>query len=160
MTAIGCDYNPEDVALWHVQAVGDADDLLASRFVCDGHLDSAKGVVGHGGREYRVTALADDVELTPAEKFARFHESNPAVYQVMVGLAREWVARTGHRKLGINSLVERVRWEIAMRTNDPDFKINNNLAPWYSRMIMKQEPDLDGLFELRKSIADEWAAAA
>ncbi|MFC6017238.1 hypothetical protein ACFP2T_13600 [Plantactinospora solaniradicis] len=157
---ITCDYNAADVAVWHVQAVGDADDLLASRFVCGLHLDPAKDVVGHGGREYRVTALDGDVELTPAEKFTRFHESNPAVYQVMVGLAREWVSRTGRQKLGINSLVERVRWEIAMKTNDPDFKINNNLAPFYSRMIMRQEPDLADLFELRKSIADEWAAAA
>lgn len=98
----------------------------------------------------------DDVAPSPAEKFEQFHEENQAVYAAMVALSRQWVGRTGRRKLGINSLIERVRWEIALRTNDPDFKINNNHAPFYSRLIMRQEPDLADLFDVRRSAADEW----
>lgn len=91
-----------------------------------------------------------------AGRFEEFHRDNPLVYATLCSLARQWLARTGRHKLGINSLVERVRWEIAMRTNDPDFKINNNYAPYYARLIMATESDLDGLFELRTSAADEW----
>lgn len=90
-----------------------------------------------------------------AEKFEQFHADNPVVYATLCSLAREWVARTG-RPAGIGQLTERCRWEIAMRTNDPQFKINNNYRPYYARLIMISEPDLTGIFELRPSAADEW----
>jgi hypothetical protein len=35
-----------------------------------------------------------------------------------------------------------------------DFKLNNNYRAHYARLIMHQEPDLDGIFELRRSKAD------
>lgn len=93
---------------------------------------------------------------TTAQRFEKFHVDNPLVYSMLCRLARAWLRNTGRHKLGINALVERVRWEIAMRTNDPDFKINNNFAPYYARLIMHEQSDLDGLFELRTSDADEW----
>lgn len=99
--------------------------------------------------------MTDDVETT-AEKFEQFHEDNPAVYATLCGLAREWLARTGKPRIGIGQLTERCRWEIAMRTNDPEFKINNNYRAYYARLMMANEPDLAGIFELRMSAADEW----
>lgn len=100
-------------------------------------------------------AEPEDDSLSSGEKFWRYHEANPAIYSVLVAFAREWRDRTGRPKLGINSLIERVRWEVAVRTNDPDFKINNNYGPWFSRLIMRQEPDLVGLFQTRRSAADD-----
>jgi hypothetical protein len=70
------------------------------------------------------------------------------------------VSRTGRHKLGIKTLYERARWEIALATTDADFKLNNNFTAWYSRLIMAQEPDLAGLFDLRTSKADLWIAGA
>ena len=59
----------------------------------------------------------------------------------------------------LSLLIGRVRWVLAMRTNSVDYKINNNYAPFYSRLIMEQEPDLRGMFRLRRSVADgRWAA--
>lgn len=95
---------------------------------------------------------------TSSEQFEQFHADNPRVYTVLVGLAREWVRRTGQHKLGIATLFERARWEIAIATNDPDFKLNNNYRAYYARLIMLQESDLQGMFELRQSAADEWLA--
>lgn len=97
---------------------------------------------------------------TPAEKFEQFHHDNPAVYQALCDLARQWINSTGRRKIGIGALVERVRWDIAIATSDPDFKINNNHRPFYARLIMAQEPDLADVFDLRTSIADEWTPGA
>jgi hypothetical protein len=88
--------------------------------------------------------------------FERFHAENPHVYWLMVMLARQWVERTGRGKLGAQMLLERARWEIAMRTSDPEYKMNNNWGAYYARLIMYQEPDLDGLFDLRASEADWW----
>jgi hypothetical protein len=97
-------------------------------------------------------------QLTLTDRFERFHARNPRVYQTLVRLAREWVARFGGHKLGIANLYERARWEIALATSDPDYKLNNSYTPYYARLIMLQEPDLDGLFNLRESEADEWLA--
>jgi len=73
-------------------------------------------------------------------------------------LAREWVARFGSHKLGIATLYERARWEIALATTDADFKLNNNFRAYYARLIMAHESDLEGLFDLRASKADQWIA--
>lgn len=95
-----------------------------------------------------------------ARRFDEFHADNPRVYDVLVRLAREWVAATGHPKLGIKTLYERARWEIALATSDADFKLNNNWTAFYARLIMHNEPDLDGMFDLRTSEADDWIAQA
>lgn len=91
-----------------------------------------------------------------AKRFEQFHQDNPLVYETLCRLAREWLARTGRRKLGIGQLTERCRWEIALRTNDPEYKINNNYRAYYARLMMANESDLDDLFDTRSSAADEW----
>lgn len=105
-------------------------------------------------------ATADDEDtdnrLTSGERFDTFHSANPAVYATLVRLAREWVRATGRHRVGIDMLCARCRWDIALRTSDPDFKINNNFKPYYARLIQKQEADLVDLFEVRRSGADEW----
>jgi hypothetical protein len=103
--------------------------------------------------------LALVFDATIADRFEEFDRENPDVYRVLVRLAREWVARTGHHKLGIATLFEIARWEIALATSDPEFKLNNSYRAYYARLIHKQEPDLDGLFDLRASAADAWIAA-
>jgi hypothetical protein len=104
--------------------------------------------------------MTEQLCLTWTEEtaFDRFHGDNPRVYEVLVRLAREWVGRFGSHKLGIATLYERARWEISLATNDADFKLNNNFRAYYARLIMAQEPDLAGLFDLRASKADEWIA--
>jgi len=96
--------------------------------------------------------------MTITTRFLEFHQENPNVYRVLVRLARDWVAKTGRRKLAIKTLYERARWEIAMQTTDPEYKINNNFTAFYARLIMAQEPDLAGIFDLRTSEADKWIA--
>lgn len=91
-----------------------------------------------------------------SDKFEQFHTENPRVYTTLVRLAREWINRTGRQKLGIKTLYERARWEIALATSDPDYRLNNNYTAYYARLIMHQEPDLDGMFDLRVSEADQW----
>jgi len=101
-----------------------------------------------------------DGPVTLAEKFEKFDRENPAVYAAFVRLADEWARRTGGRKIGIGALAERVRWELALQTNDPDYKINNNFRAFYVRKLIKEHPRFAPLFELRRSVADEWVKAA
>lgn len=81
--------------------------------------------------------------------FAEFHRENPHVYAKLVALARQ--ARScGRLRLGMKMLFEVVRWHHAIETTDPKFKINNNLASRYARLIMTTERDLGRMFELRE----------
>lgn len=93
---------------------------------------------------------------TTAARFEEFHRHNPNVYRTLVRLAREWVNTTGRNKLGISVLFERARWDLAIEAQSEDFKLNNSYRAFYSRLIHMQEPDLNGLFELRRSKADQF----
>ena len=86
---------------------------------------------------------------TAREKFEQYHRDHPEVYRELVRLAYEWY-NNGHAKLGMQTLIERVRWEFHMYGKYYDgFKINNNFSPYYARKIMREHPELEGLFELR-----------
>jgi hypothetical protein len=93
---------------------------------------------------------------TTASRFEDFHRNNGHVYRTLVRFAREWVNQTGRHKLGMKSLYERARWDLAIDTNDPDYRLNNDFTAFYARLIEAREPDLAGLFELRRSAADQW----
>ena len=91
-----------------------------------------------------------DIELTPAEKFERFHELNPQVFSALEKMTTELTNR-GRKRIGIKMLFEVLRWNYYMDTNDPnsDFKINNNYAPYYSRLLIDKHPEWANVFELR-----------
>lgn len=93
---------------------------------------------------------------TTASRFEEFHRQNGHVYRTLVRLAREWVNRTGQQKLGMKSLYERARWDLAIETSDPEFQLNNSYTAYYARLIQALEPDLADLFETRASAADQW----
>lgn len=83
-----------------------------------------------------------------ADAFQTFDESNPHVYTALVQMARDLVNR-GHRRIGMKMLFEVLRWQTAMYTTGSTFKLNNNYTSHYARVIMENEPDLRGVFELR-----------
>jgi hypothetical protein len=114
---------------------------------------TATATIPHGGNSFTQADLLD--LLCPpslAEKFRRFHETHPHVYEALVELAREWQARTGTR-CSIAALFERARWELALNTTETP-RLNNSYRSFYARLIMAQEPDLAGVFEVRRSAAD------
>lgn len=99
----------------------------------------------------------DDTRLPIAQRFERFHAANPAVYTALRILARQW-KNAGRQRLGIAALFERLRWEIGIRTEGDPWKCNNDYRSFYARKLMAENADLDGLFETRRSAADQWIA--
>ena len=93
------------------------------------------------------------MEDPAVRKFRQFHQANPHVYARLRRLALD-LKRKGRSRYGINGLLEVVRWHMSMETTDPEFKINNNHAPWYARLLMVREPELEGFFRTRTSKAD------
>lgn len=98
--------------------------------------------------------------LTPTEAFEKFHADNPHFYACLVQLARRFIGRTGRSVVGMQRLIEVARFDMDINTeSDDDFKVNNNHAAFYARLIMWQEKDLDGRIPIRSSPdADQWIA--
>lgn len=100
--------------------------------------------------------LPDDIRLRilrgdrNAERWVTFHRANPDVYDKLVEVAR-FVHAHGSRRVGMKFLYERVRWLSEIETVGEKWKLNNTFTAFYARLLMFDHPDLDGLFELRKS---------
>lgn len=90
-------------------------------------------------------------ERASLDSFQRFHRKYPQVYEVLVQQARNIKLR-GTKKYSIKTLWEVLRWtiDIGGRRIGGDFKLNNNHHAYYARLIMQQESDLKGFFELRE----------
>ena len=97
-----------------------------------------------------------DVPEVPAErlKYEAFKEANPWVMPALLQMVYKLHIQ-GHTHYGIAALVEVLRYEYAL-TNDPssDFKFNNNYRAFFAREIMQTNPQLNGFFSTRKSVAD------
>lgn len=88
--------------------------------------------------------------LTIQARFLRFHARNPQVYRALVRLARDLLAR-GKERLGIGMLWEVLRWQTMIQSvDDGEFKLNDHYRSRYARLIMRQEPDLSDVFEVRR----------
>jgi hypothetical protein len=90
------------------------------------------------------------------EKYQAFHRDNPHVYDSLVDMAR-LLKGHGHERYGIAALFETLRYQSAISTNDASspFKLSNDYKPYYARDIMRQNPDLEGFFEIKKARADD-----
>ena len=83
-------------------------------------------------------------------KFAEFHHDNPHVYDELRDLALR-AKRHGRSNYSINGLYEVLRWHRSFETDDPEFKLSNNHRAYYARLLMVQEPELEGFFRTRKT---------
>ena len=86
--------------------------------------------------------------------FRTFHRANPHVDRMLRTLARRW-KDAGKSHLGIGMLWEVMRWQMAFEVSDQEFKLNNNPRSRYARLLMTQEPDLEGIFETRTLTSEE-----
>jgi 4-amino-4-deoxy-L-arabinose transferase-like glycosyltransferase len=86
---------------------------------------------------------------TIQERFDAWLSANPDVYPTIVSLAREAKA-AGKRAIGMKALWEVARWTLSMRTRGDDYRWNNDYTSLMSRLVQEREPDLRGLFEVRR----------
>lgn len=95
-------------------------------------------------------------KLTVMEGFTLFHAKNPHVYTLLLEMAVK-ASRNGERQTSIAMLFEVLRWRTNVETDRIDeFKISNSLRAPYARFIMAQNPNLQDVFNLKTSEADEY----
>lgn len=88
--------------------------------------------------------------MTIEERFKEFHAQNPHVLTILTRMTYD-LKKAGFKRFGLRLLWGKLRWEYALQTKSADtFKLNDHYVALYARMIMEQNPDLDGFFETRK----------
>lgn len=94
--------------------------------------------------------LTFGLQKSLSQQFYEFHEANPEVFVALEEMAITLIER-GRRKFGISLLIEVLRWNYYMKTDDPnsDYKINNNYRSYYARLLIEHHPDWADVFELR-----------
>jgi hypothetical protein len=87
-------------------------------------------------------------------KFVRYHTKYPQVYAGIVRRARELKVR-GFRDVGLRYCFEDLRYSQEAPPPGVEtawlYALDNNLCPWYGRLIDANEPDLKGFFRLRRT---------
>lgn len=85
--------------------------------------------------------------------FEIFHRQNPRVYRLFKKFSLALI-EAGHNKIGSKQIVERIRYESAIRTTGNDYKINNNFTCYYSRRFIREFPQHTERFTFRKLVTD------
>lgn len=102
--------------------------------------------------DFELPETATDDEIQAA--FEVFHKKHPEIYSHLVAAAQTMRAR-GRKRCGIKALWEYIRWNFYIGgTAAGGFKLSNNYHSRYARLIVQQEPDLDGFFEFRQLKGD------
>ena len=76
-----------------------------------------------------------------------YHQRNPQVYTAFKRFTFQAIG-SKRQRFSSMAVIQRMRWE-SMVSGDDDFKINNNYAPYYARLFMKDFPQYEGFFETR-----------
>lgn len=82
-------------------------------------------------------------------KFMRFHQANPHVYQIFKNTMIE-AKEKGFNNIGIGFLAEVIRWNTNIKTFGDLYKIGNTYRAYYARLLMHDNPDYKGFFRTRR----------
>jgi hypothetical protein len=92
-------------------------------------------------------------EATIQERFEAFHTQNPQVYQALRQISLQMRGR-GVQHFGMKALFELLRFDFAMQTRGEDYKLCNSYTSRYARLLMEQEPELQGFFSTRELVTE------
>lgn len=87
--------------------------------------------------------------LTNKDKAERWTLENPKGWAAFHQFALD-IKRGGIDRIGFDTIRGRVRWEVSFVRKE-QFKISNSYSPILARMLMEQNPELEGLFELKQA---------
>lgn len=89
---------------------------------------------------------AEGIDDETIQKVFDYHSKNPDLFKRFEHYAKE-VAQA-NKRIGAMAIVNRIRWEAEIE-NKGDFKINNNIAPYFARIFTIKYPQFSWIFETR-----------
>lgn len=89
-------------------------------------------------------------QATFEERFKRFLENHPEVYQEFKRLAHQLLAR-GVERYGAKAIMEVIRYSCAISEQETEqLRIDNNWTSRLARKLMDEDERFNGFFETRK----------
>lgn len=92
----------------------------------------------------------------PKGRFAAwcaFHLENPGVWRLFVRFAEE-ALQARRTYFGARIIGERIRWYTMIETTGSEYKLNDHIWPYYSRLLMSVDGRFDGMFSMRDAKFD------
>ena len=94
----------------------------------------------------------DDIVPRYRKQFMEWWPTNMHVIEAFERYAIE-LKRNGNREYySIKAILERLRWDSMLEASALDYKLNNNHAACISRILMRLNPELDGMFQTRSQV--------
>jgi hypothetical protein len=96
--------------------------------------------------------VLDDIVPRYRKQFIEWWPTNMHVIEAFERYAIE-LKRNGNREYySIKAILERLRWDSMLEDSALDYKLNNNHAACISRILMRLNPELDGMFLTRSQV--------
>ena len=96
--------------------------------------------------------ILDEVKYRYRKDFIEWFPLNMHVIEAFERYAIE-LKRNGNREYySIKAILERLRWDSMLEDSALDYKLNNTHAACISRILMRLNPELDGMFQLRSQV--------
>ena len=97
----------------------------------------------------------DEVKYHYRKAFIEWFPENMHVIEAFERYALE-LKRTGNREYySTRAILERLRWDSLVEDSALEYKLNNNHAACIARILMRLNPELNGMFQLRSMVKDE-----
>ena len=94
----------------------------------------------------------DDIVPRYRKQFMEWWPTNMHVIEAFEKYAIQ-LKRSGKREYySIKAILERLRWDSMLEDSALDYKLNNNHAACISRILMRLNPELDGMFQTRSQV--------
>ena len=96
--------------------------------------------------------ILDEVKPRYRKQFMEWWPTNMHVIEAFEKYALQ-LRRSGKREYySIKAILERLRWDSMLNDSALDYKLNNNHAACISRILMRLNPELDGMFQTRSQV--------
>jgi hypothetical protein len=86
--------------------------------------------------------------VTLKDQFREFDQKFPVVYEKFRSFAVSLLEQ-GRTRYSARTILERVRWDVNLSVSDGEFKLNNNLTPFFARKLIGEDARFANFFELR-----------
>ena len=97
----------------------------------------------------------DEVKYHYRKQFLEWSPENMHVIEAFERYALE-LKHTGKREYySIKAILERLRWHSLLEDSALEYKLNNNHTACIARILMRLNPELEGMFQLRSMVKDE-----
>jgi len=84
------------------------------------------------------------------QAFSEFHKENPHIYEYFKDYFQLLHIRKGIKKVSSKLIINRIRWEVTIKTTSTDYKINDAFTAHYARLFVKDYPQYIDCFEFRR----------